>query len=246
MPLRDTLRSFRKALRPLLRPARRRVWSPHEIWRRSIVHEVVFWDRFLAAKGTEGYAYRTDPHSVLKNELVIRALEELDKSDVSILDVGAGALTNLGKTYPGYRIRIVPVDALADQYDEVLRKHGVTPPVRTIRCDGEELLARFEPGSFDIAHANNSLDHAYDPLRIVRNMLKVVRRGGYVVLRHRRNEGMAEGYRGLHQWDFDVENCDFVFRHARGQVNVSRALLPDATTEAIVAEGDVHCRITWR
>src|SRR5438094_8209278 len=164
---RNWLRSFRKAVRPLLRPARRWVWSPHEIWKRAILHEVAWWDHYLAAKRDEGYVYRTDPDAVLRSPLVIRALERMGKPDVAILDVGAGALTNLGKTYPGYRLRIIAVDPLADHYDELLRKHSVSPPVRTIRCEGERLLKRFDRGAFDIAHANNALDHAYNPVRVI-------------------------------------------------------------------------------
>ena len=151
-------------MRPLLRPARRWVWSPHEIWKRAILHEVAWWDHYLAAKRDEGYVYRTDPDAVLRSPLVIRALERMGKPDVAILDVGAGALTNLGKTYPGYRLRIIAVDPLADHYDELLRKHSVSPPVRTIRCEGERLLKRFDRGTFDIAHANNALDQSREEL----------------------------------------------------------------------------------
>ena len=246
MRARNWLRSFRKAVRPLLRPARRWVWSPHEIWKRAILHEVAWWDHYLAVKRGEGYVYRTDPDAVLRSPLVIRALERMGKPDVAILDVGAGALTNLGKTYPGYRLRIIAVDPLADHYDELLRKHSVSPPVRTIRCEGERLLKRFDRGTFDIAHANNALDHAYNPVRVIRNMVRVVRPGGYIILRHRRNEGMAAGYRGLHQWDFDVVNGAFTIRHARGEVNVSHALFREATTEAALVGDEVHCLITRR
>src|SRR5438132_1332895 len=83
MRARNWLRSFRKAVRPLLRPARRWVWSPHEIWKRAILHEVAWWDHYLAVKRGEGYVYRTDPDAVLRSPLVIRALERMGKPDVA-------------------------------------------------------------------------------------------------------------------------------------------------------------------
>jgi SAM-dependent methyltransferase len=60
----------------------------------------------------------------------------------------------------------------------------VVPPVRTRRCDSERLLDMFEPDSFDVAYASNTLDHSYDPLRAIRQMIAVVRPGGIVLLQH--------------------------------------------------------------
>jgi len=51
----------------------------------------------------------------------------------------------------------------------------------------------------------NALDHAVDPLLGIRQMLEVTRPGGWVLLRHARNEGVPGQFRvGLHQWAFDV------------------------------------------
>ena len=50
----------------------------------------------------------------------------------------------------------------------------------------------------------NSLDHSADPFTIISNMVGLVRPGGIVLLRHKRNEGESARYGGLHQWNFDV------------------------------------------
>ena len=117
---------------------------------------------------------------------------------------GAGPLTALGFRYPGKTLTIVPVDPLADEYDRLLRDAGLDPPIRTIRVAGEALLEHFGSRRFDIAYASNALDHSADPFTIISNMVAVVRPGGIVLLRHKRNEGESARYGGLHQWNFDV------------------------------------------
>mmetsp|Transcript_36344 Transcript_36344/g.95383 ORF Transcript_36344/g.95383 Transcript_36344/m.95383 type:complete len:111 (+) Transcript_36344:239-571(+) len=53
----------------------------------------------------------------------------------------------------------------------------------------------------------NSLDHAYSPFDGILQLLAVTRSGGYVILRHARNEGVPGGFVfGLHQWSFDIHD----------------------------------------
>ena len=115
---------------------------------------------------------------------------------VSILYVGAGPMTTLGKKYPGQDApSVTAVDPLADEYGtRLLDQAGVVPPVRTLAGRGEELLERFAPESFDVAYARNSLDHSDDPARVIANMVRLVRPGGCVALRHYRTEGETEQY----------------------------------------------------
>ena len=105
---------------------------------------------------------------------------------------------------------VTAVDPLADDYRRLLLEYGLEPPVRTERLEGERLVERFGSGRFDIAYARNALDHAVDPITIVGNMLEVVRDGGYVVLRHVRNEAVRQRYRQLHQWNFDARAGELV------------------------------------
>jgi SAM-dependent methyltransferase len=198
------------------------------VWReKGVEHELEFWERWLSTGGylwKDDFERRLDPDAPLEERLVVERLSELPEGPVSILDVGAGPLTFLGKRHPGRSLRITPVDALADHYDRLLAEHGIEPPVRTLPCAGEELLARFAPDSFDIAYARNSLDHSYDPLRIIRNMVSVVKPGGFVVLRHVRAEGEHQSYSGFHQWNFDVENGSLVLWNKATRHDVTKTL----------------------
>src|SRR5438046_3597674 len=71
------------------------------------------------------------------------------------------------------------------------------------RIAGRPVSVTIHPRGRPIQHLH--LEMLRRPVEFtIRNMVRVVRPGGYIILRHRRNEGMAEAYRGLHQWDFDV------------------------------------------
>ncbi|HEX6702245.1 MAG TPA: methyltransferase domain-containing protein [Gaiellaceae bacterium] len=197
------------------------------LWReKGVDHELDFWRRWFETRGLhwpDDYRKRLDPEAVLEEPLIADRLPELGDV-VSILDVGAGPLTVLGKRYPGTSLRITPVDPLARDYDRLLAEFGVAPPVRTELCPGEELLTRFTAESFDIAYARNSLDHSYDPVAILRNMVTLVRPGGFVLLRHVRSEGEHQSYSGFHQWNFDAEDGHLVLWNRVRKHDVTEAL----------------------
>jgi SAM-dependent methyltransferase len=215
----------------------RRLW-----WRGRKRNEVEFWARWLTgAPGTEQWApdreERLNPETEIRDPVVRAELDRIPAEEVSILDVGAGPLTWLGYRYPGKKVTIVPVDPLADDYDRLLREAGLEPPVRTIRVAGEELLEHFNAESFDIAYATNALDHSADPLTIIVNMVTLVRPGGAVILRHKRNEGESARYSGLHAWNFDAANGRLLLWNEANKVDVGKALAERADP-AVWLEGN--------
>jgi len=92
-----------------------------------------------------------------------------------------------------------------------LHGYNITPPVRTEKCDGEELSKKFQEGSFDIVYSSNAIDHMYNPLRCITEMVWVVTKGGHIILRF--NEMAAEFNRnaGLHQWNFFTRKPRLLF-----------------------------------
>ncbi len=150
---------------------------------------------------------------------------QIPDETISIIDVGAGPLTKLGKTYPGKTLRITATDPLAPEYARIMREAGIDPPVPPIACRGEDLLDLFRPATFDIAFAQNALDHSIDPVRVITNMVHLVKEGRSVVLRHLRTVAVKELYRHLHQWNFDIEDGEFViWRTRRDKVRMDRVL----------------------
>jgi SAM-dependent methyltransferase len=221
----------------------RRLW-----WRSRTSSEVDFWAGWVVgAPGTEQWAgdreARLDPDTEIRDPLVRAELERNPAEEVSILDVGAGPVTWLGYRYPGKKLTIVPVDPLADEYDRLLRDAKLDPPIRTVRVAGEALAEHFGSRRFDIAYATNSLDHSADPFTIISNMAAVVRAGGVVLLRHKRNEGDSARYGGLHQWNFDVVDDVLVVWNTAVRVNVGAALEGRAVTTAWISGGEVVARL---
>lgn len=168
--------------------------------------EVAYWDKWISTQGgrtPEAYRKRLDPNWEIDG-LCALAIDRIGKRCIRIIDVGAGPLTSIGKKYKDYHIEIVAVDPLADEYDLILNRYNLNPPVRTIKCWGESLRTEFGDESFDIVVAVNSLDHSENPLEIFSQMFYLCRFNGYLVLSHYENEARKEGYRGLHQWNFSL------------------------------------------
>lgn len=193
---------------------------------RGVAHEVSFWDDWLRTRGLEwpeSYRERLDPEREL-SAYYRGFIDHLPQDEIAILDVGAGPLTALGPRHPSKRLRITATDALAAQYDALLARHGVTPPVRTIVADGERLVEQFGHASFDLVTAQNCVDHMEQPLEAIRQMLLVARPGCFVVLSHFPEEGTHAGFVGMHQWDFTIEDGEFVMRGRRGAIRPAHEL----------------------
>jgi SAM-dependent methyltransferase len=174
----------------------------------ALREEIDYWEGWLATRGgryADSFAYHFDPESEVADSALRAVLAGLEEAGdtLSILDVGAGPASTVGQRFRGKQVAVTAVDPLAEGYRRLLLEYGLEPPVPTERLDGERLEERFGSGRFDVAYARNALDHAVDPIAIVESMLKVVRNGGYVVLRHVRNEAVRQQYTQLHQWNFD-------------------------------------------
>lgn len=211
-----------------------KVGIPSLTWRANLGEEVRFWNAYLKTQGLEwheDYLRRLDPEAPLQPHVT----ELLPEGDVSILDVGAGPLTKLGKVVEGRRIKITAVDPLADAYDKLLSKYNVTPPVRTTYGQAESLREQFPANHFDLVHAENCIDHSFNPLKAFEQMVEVVKTGCYVFARHEINEGENEGYAGLHQWNFFTERGEFLIGNRAGRpLNVSERLRDRAEVQCEV------------
>jgi SAM-dependent methyltransferase len=192
-------------------------------WREGLGYEVSFWQRSVRTRGAEwpeDFVRRVASEQQVTDPLLLECLRRFETGKVTVLDVGAVPISLVGTSAPSREINLTATDPLAAEYAGLLADAGITPPVPTELCHGERLLERFARDSFDVAYARNSLDHSYDPQLIVENMVSVVRPGGFVILRHKANEGERESYSGLHQWNFDVESGRLVIWNARGRSDV--------------------------
>jgi SAM-dependent methyltransferase len=211
--------------------------------RRALKEEVAYWRDWVAERGgrwKDEYEYRFDPASEVADPALRGVIANLPQEEVSVLDVGSGPASMVGYTFPGKTVALVAVDPLADEYGRILGEAGVVPPVRATRAEGERLLDQLGPARFDIAYARNALDHAVDPPLIIENMLGVVRPGGYVVLRHVRNEAVRQAYVQLHQWNLDRRDEHLVAWRPGREIDLGAGLAGRAEIHCYLesAEGD--------
>jgi SAM-dependent methyltransferase len=219
---------IKSALRPAasaLRWARNKVdGDARHAWESALPKEVSFWEKWIATRGLQwqdSFRERTDPNW----EVDPKIARFIVAPNPKVIDVGAGPVASIGTMLKGKRIEVVAVDPLADEYNRLLAKYKIVPPVVTQKCDAERLTAMFPLNTFDLAYAANCLDHSYDPVLAIQQMLEITKPGGFVVLLHEPNEGEQELYRALHQWNFHTEDGDFlVSSPARQTVNVSTLL----------------------
>jgi SAM-dependent methyltransferase len=210
-------------------------YSHKNKWESGIKYEIDFWDSYLSTGGLQwsaDYLGRLNPELPLQ----VRPSELLpEKKEISILDVGAGPFTFLGKINEGKKIDITAVDPLADEYDFLLAKYNIIPLVRTRRVAAEDLTSFYQDFSFDLVFARNCIDHSYNPEKAILQMIRIVRNESFVLLEHRENEAKNENYSGLHQWNFSVSSSgDFLISSKYTLVNF---------TQKYSKECDITCEI---
>jgi SAM-dependent methyltransferase len=180
-----------------------------EKWRSGIQFEIEFWQNWIETRGAQWpdrFREKFDPDTPLK---VDRQYVRVPGSgEYFVLDVGAGPATR-GKRIPGVDVKVMAVDPLADLYIYLLVKAGLTSPVPTVRVAAEDLLEVLGHHRFDLITCRNALDHSYDPIGALQQMVKVAKPGGDIQLEHATNEGVNASYGGFHSWNFEVVDGRF-------------------------------------
>ena len=186
--------------------------SSRALWESGLGSEISFWDEWLASKGgrwAAGFTRLLD-HSRELEPSFKELIDAPPRSVVKLLDVGAGPITSLAVRWEGRHVVTIAVDPLAQEYERAILKNGIVPLVWTEPGEAEKLTEIFLPDEFDLVHASNCIDHTYDPMRALREMLTVTKPGRSVVLEHAQNEGVFQNYDGLHQWNFDFQGGELV------------------------------------
>jgi SAM-dependent methyltransferase len=214
-------------------------------WRDGIAEELQFWRHWLDTCGiqwSDDYAKRFNPQKPLDSTLQ-DVIGEAQLDSASILDIGAGPVTVLGYQMPGVPIRITAVDPLAHGYQRLLADRNRIPVIKTEFALAEFAASLFTSQQFDIVHCRNALDHSFDPMTGILEMLQVVKTGGTVLLRHSPNEAENCCYEGLHQFNFDLIRGRLVLWNKTYKVDVADSIPWKVDMNCSVQDDMIVCRI---
>jgi SAM-dependent methyltransferase len=236
------MRERSKLARMLLRLVRP-VWR---VRRLALLSELLFWDRWLARRFSDPSGAARLRDDALVPESLWRFIERAAADPVKILEVGAGPFASIGSGHPTRRVEVTATDVLADKYNRILRRRGITPKVPTVYADAERLSQQFGPATFDLVYAANCIDHTDDALRAIQEMVSVVRPGGYIVMDHFEDEGAHQDYAGLHKWNLKAADGKLLLWNLEQRHDVSRILAGSCDVEVSSAGSDLHVEIRKR
>lgn len=224
-----------------------RILSPAWRFRRlALVSEIFFWNLWLRRR----VADRSVTELLRPDRLVTRSLWELidqiAADPVRILEVGAGPIASVRFSHPKRRLQITATDVLAEEYNRILHRRRITPPIRTIYADAERLTTQFGANAFDLVYAANCIDHMRDPLTAIQEMVSVVRPGGYVVMDHMIDEGAHQDYAGLHQWNLRAENGRLILWNRTQRYDLTKSLAPSCDVRAKLDDDNLHVEVRKR
>lgn len=232
-------------------PARLRLVAANGVdlaqWKQNVNDELTFWDEWFRTKGLEW-------PDVYNERIQAREIGEDVKSAITneakwsgrtlrLLDAGAGPLTTLGSQWAGKDVEVHACDALAHEYDRILSRHRVIPPIRTIKADFESLTSKFTDNYFDLVYIRNALDQAYDPVKGISEALAVARLHGVVQLTHVLRNALASRNKGLHIWNFDVMDGHPVIWNCRGVHNLTDMFGEEAQITHDIVDGWINIRM---
>ncbi len=193
--------------------------------------ELAYWDLELSLKGTYPHDIldRTQPERMVHIypayiDPLLREVAERRKCRPAVLDVGSGPLSMLIYGAENGIFDLTCADPLADAYVELLAKYGYPVRTKMVCCAGEELSGVFGAEAFDIVWMHNALDHSQWPQSVFREMVRVLRPGGYMVVQGWTREGAAEAYEGLHQHDLYIARCNRLMCETHGERRARRCL----------------------
>ncbi len=204
-------------------------------WLRGIPYEVAFWRSYYGSKRRRRDLFRWSEYGRecrLDNFDAQGYIASLPHPDPLVVDLGCALSYAMGNLFPAKpAARVDFVDPLAPFYNRILDRYAIDRP--RIRFGMvENLSGSYAPGSVDLIHVRNALDHCADPMRGIIEALACLRPGGVLYLNHFRDEARREGYRGFHQWNITLRGGALTLWNRETAIDVAAELGASASVEA--------------
>lgn len=188
----------------------------YQKWLSGLLSEINFWRSYMATRGLQWASGFEEAVSLAKKF----PLEEFISDNRTgggyrCIDIGCGPFP-IGHTTDKVKLNFQALDPLGHVYNNLKRHYKLNDGV-TIKTGHVELLNElYAENTFDLVHMSNSLDHCFDPLHGLQELLFICKVGGKVILRHAENEAVNQKYSGLHQWNLSLLNEEHSFVIWRG------------------------------
>lgn len=117
-----------------------------------------------------------------------------NKKEVKIADIGSGPYPITGQLLDGVRVEVYPSDKQDFTY---FWNNYKTVPMFPIEIQNMEKLT-YEDNFFDIVHCVNALDHTADARAAIKEMIRVVKPGGWIYISCYLDQ-LVTGHK--HYWD---------------------------------------------
>ena len=190
-------------------------------WIKGIRSELQYWEQYIVTKGygetEEFYRYTASERPfILENDIWLR--------ETDFIDIGSGPFSLCGTKTTRTDLHFQAVDMLAPIYRAIKQHYGLITEVNPEFAIMECLSEQFGYECFDIVHISNALDHTFDPMTTIEQLLAICRIGGKVILQHHQNEAEAAKYDGLHQWNCTLQNGKFEIWNKELRIDVAENL----------------------
>jgi SAM-dependent methyltransferase len=193
--------------------------------------EIAFWRYFVGTDRFRKNWCMESPNPELNPEidiLLCRLAQE--RGTIKVLDVGSGPVSILSRCSASDKMLLTAADPLADEYANLLPsdigQFDVTVPVRAM---AEGLTDCFEENQFDVSHIRNALDHTSSPMDSLRELHRVTKVNGIIVVHGFEDEGSWEKWQGMHQWNIGLsEGGNLTISDKSGLVADSGSMFGDS------------------
>jgi len=191
--------------------------------------EIDWWDYILLPENRESWmkdAIDPNKRSIFFPPTLYDSINKLNLvGKAKVLDVGSGPLSPLAWGVDQNIIEVNAIDPLANIYKQMLMKLDIKYPIEPIQGRGETINEIFEKESFDVVYSRNALDHSDSPSLSLKNMVTLLKKGGILYLEGFVNEGSANKWEGLHQWNFSMQDGDLMCSAKTGEIiNMTKEL----------------------
>jgi SAM-dependent methyltransferase len=207
----------------------------------ALASEVYNWRRMYHSLHAQGLPVSGRQKQVICKQSIQFTLEMLNSTfgkKLKVIEVGCGPTTQFyASNLEQYDLDVVTVDPLATVYNELHRRYRSGYPFRCLEGTGEILCNMFPECSFHFVYSQNAIDHSVNPLTFVRNLCKILKVGGFLVLHGFVNEGSNAHWLGLHKWNISVKKGALALSNRSGSINEVPLVdkLP-VTTELVAVE----------